>query len=88
MLEVAPNVWAGDRPFLPRLLLKSIDVGGRMTIVRLSNKQLWVLAPLPLDDNLKSVLRDLGEVGHIVTPNFEHMAYAEQVGSQHPHPHF
>ena len=50
-----------------------------MTVIRLSDGSLWVHAPLALDDQLKGVLKDLGEVKHIVTPNFEHMAFAEQV---------
>lgn len=82
LFEVAKNVWAGDRPFLPRLFLKGIDVGGRMTIIKLSDGTLWVHAPLELDQNLKTLLKDMGTVKHIVTPNFEHMAFAEQVG--HP----
>lgn len=79
LLEVAPGVWAGDRPFLPRLLLHKVDVGGRFTVIRLSNGTLWVHAPLALDDELKQILKELGEVKHIVTPNFEHVAYAKQV---------
>lgn len=81
--EVASNVWAADRPFLPRLLLSKVDVGGRMTIIRLKDRKLWVHAPLELDDSLKGVLKGLGEVSYIVTSNFEHMAFAEQVCSHH-----
>ncbi|KAK9789919.1 hypothetical protein WJX73_002824 [Symbiochloris irregularis] len=84
LFEVAKNVWAGDRPFLPRLFLRGIDVGGRMTIIKLSDGSLWVHAPLELDDNLKRVLKDIGQVKHIVTPNFEHMAFAEQWKKAYP----
>ena len=66
---------------MPRLLLGKIDVGGRFTVIRLSDGTLWVHAPLALDDELRSLLRELGEVKHIVTPNFEHMAFAEQVSA-------
>lgn len=82
--EVASNVWAADRPFLPRLLLSKVDVGGRMTIIRLKDRKLWVHAPLELDDSLKGVLKGLGEVGYIVTSNFEHMAFAEQWKKAYP----
>ena len=50
-----------------------------MTIIRLQDKTLWIHAPLALDEDLKTKLQELGEVKHIVTPNFEHMGFAEQV---------
>ena len=56
-----------------------------MTIIRLKTGKLWVHAPLGLDDILKALLKGLGDMteGHIVTSNFEHMAFAEQVGVEH-----
>eukprot|EP00877_Chromochloris_zofingiensis_P010952 jgi/Chrzof1/610/Cz01g22100.t1 len=78
LTEVAPNLWAIEREFKPRLLLNAVDVGGKSAVVRLSDGTLWVHAPYPLDPNLKVVLDGLGPVKHIVTPNTEHTFFAQQ----------
>ncbi|CAK0783545.1 hypothetical protein CVIRNUC_006744 [Coccomyxa viridis] len=78
--EVASNVWAADRPFL----WNGIDVGGRMAVLRLSDGSLWVHSPVNLDDDLAAALAELGEVKHIVTPNYEHTKYAQQWRERYP----
>ena len=55
------------RPFM----WNGIDVGGRAAVVRLSDGTLWVHSPLKLDEGLKQALAKIGEVRHIVSPNFE-----------------
>jgi len=50
-----------------------------MAVLRLSNGSLWVHSPVELDDTLAAALAELGEVKHIVTPNYEHTKYAKQV---------
>lgn len=52
-----------------------------MAVLRLSDGSIWVHSPVSLDDELAAALAELGEVKHIVTPNFEHTKYAQQVGS-------
>ncbi len=64
------------RPFL----WNGIDVGGRAAVVKLSDGTLWIHSPLKLDDGLKQALAQLGDVRHIVSPNFEHTSFASQVG--------
>ena len=51
-----------------------------MAVLRLSDGSLWVHSPVALDEYLAAALDDLGAVKHIVTPNFEHTKYAQQVG--------
>ena len=48
-------------------------------MVKLSDGTLWVHSPLQLDEGLKQALARLGEVRHIVSPNFEHTSFASQV---------
>eukprot|EP00283_Hemiselmis_rufescens_P015039 CAMPEP_0173467078 /NCGR_PEP_ID=MMETSP1357-20121228/74437_1 /TAXON_ID=77926 /ORGANISM="Hemiselmis rufescens, Strain PCC563" /LENGTH=330 /DNA_ID=CAMNT_0014435185 /DNA_START=33 /DNA_END=1025 /DNA_ORIENTATION=+ len=70
-----PNVWAAERPFL----WNNIDVGCKMTLVKLSDGNLWVHSPVELDAEMRSALGDIGgEVTHIVSPNYEHMKFAKQ----------
>ena len=73
--QVTKNVWSMGRPFL----WNGIDVGGRAAVVRLSDGTLWVHSPLKLDEGLKQALAQLGEVRHIVSPNFEHTSFASEV---------
>ena len=51
-----------------------------MAVLRLSGGSIWVHSPVSLDDELAAALAEIGEVKHIVTPNFEHTKYAQQVG--------
>lgn len=53
--------------------------GGRMAVLRLSDGSIWVHSPVNLDDDLAAALAEIGEVKHIVTPNYEHTKFAQQV---------
>eukprot|EP00899_Mesostigma_viride_P021460 jgi/Mesvir1/29315/Mv01573-RA.1 len=71
---IAEDLWVAERPFV----WNSIDVGGRMAVVKLPDGQLWVHSPVDLDDKLRKELEVLGPVGHIVSPNYEHLKWAQQ----------
>ncbi|KAK9904745.1 hypothetical protein WJX75_001725 [Coccomyxa subellipsoidea] len=77
---IAENVWAADRPFI----WNRIDVGGRMAVLRLSDSSIWVHSPVHLDDDLAAALATLGDVKHIVSPNYEHTKYAQQWIERYP----
>jgi len=74
------TMWAAERPFT----WNGIDVGGKMGVVRLSDGALWVHSPVELDAPLKAALAQLGEVKHIVSPNFEHVKFAAQWKREYP----
>jgi len=69
-----PDVYAAERAFV----WNGIDVGGRSAVVRLSDGSLWVHSPVALDGELRAGLDGLGPVKYIVSPNFEHVKYAQQ----------
>lgn len=48
-------------------------------MLRLSDGSIWVHSPVSLDDDLAAALAELGEVKHIVSPNYEHTKFAQQV---------
>ncbi|KAG5192403.1 hypothetical protein JKP88DRAFT_204283 [Tribonema minus] len=76
-LDLTPikhNVWGAERPFI----WNTIDVGGRMTVIKLEDGSLWVHSPVELDPALQQTLAELGPVRHVVSPNYEHVKYAQQ----------
>mmetsp|Transcript_33600 Transcript_33600/g.75425 ORF Transcript_33600/g.75425 Transcript_33600/m.75425 type:complete len:333 (+) Transcript_33600:20-1018(+) len=74
LTSLKTDLWAAERPFV----WNSIDVGGKMAVVRLPCGGLWVHSPVELDEALRSSLDALGPVRHIVSPNFEHVKWAAQ----------
>ena len=68
-------MFACARPFV----WNSIDVGGRMAVVKLANGDLWVHSPVELDARTRDAIDALGgKVAHVVSPNYEHVKYAKQ----------
>ena len=81
LTPVAQSVWAAERPFL----WNGIDVGGRSVIVRMSDGNLLVHSPVEWTENLGRALDQLGgEIKYVVSPNYEHLKYAEQWAKQYP----
>jgi hypothetical protein len=75
---VAPNIGIVDGPF------EYLTVGGaklplpfttRMTVVRLSNGDLFLHSPIKFDGRLANKLLALGAVRHLVSPNQFHYAH-------------
>lgn len=60
--QLQPNLFVAERPFI----WNSIDVGGKMAVVKLNDGSLWVHSPVHLDPFLKRELAALGEVKHMV----------------------
>ena len=75
---LAPDVGVVDGPF------EYLTVGGirlplpfttRMTVVRLSNGDLFLHSPIKFDERLAMELQGLGRVRHLVSPNQFHYAH-------------
>ncbi len=79
LVRVADGVFLAERPFYPSLPgLQRVDVGCKMAVVQLPSGGLFVHSPVRLDDGLRREIDALGPVECIVTPNSEHMLYAQQ----------
>ena len=75
---VAPGIGIVDGPF-EYLIVAGIRLPlpftTRMTVVRLSNGDLFLHSPIKFDEGLARELRRLGKVRHLVSPNQFHYAH-------------
>ncbi len=74
------NLWVVEQP----LRYFGLEVGTRMTIVRLSNGALAVISPIAINDQIEQQIGRLGAVEHIVAPNLYHYLYAADFKSCYP----
>lgn len=61
-----------------------LDVGTRMTIVRLAENKLMLISPVEISDDLQRDIEELGEVAYVVSPNLFHHLYIEACMSTYP----
>jgi hypothetical protein len=81
LTPITTGVWAAERPFI----WNKIDVGGRSVICRVSDGTLLVHSPVEWTEDLALCLDKLGGgVGHVVSPNYEHLKYAKQWSEKYP----
>jgi hypothetical protein len=72
--ELHPDLWVAESP----LRFLGIDVGARMTIVRLPDQTLWLHSPIAAASELVQQVAGLGPVAHLVAPNrFHHLFVSE-----------
>src|SRR5215472_15258635 len=79
---LAPDIGIVDGPF------EYLTAGGvrlplpfttRMTVIRLSDGELFVHSPIKFDRGLAEELREFGTVRHLVSPNQFHYAHIGEV---------
>jgi hypothetical protein len=81
MLEpCAPGVFTTARP----LRFFGLQVGTRMTVVRLVDGSLFVHSPVALDAELRAAVDALGPVAAIVAPNLFHHLYVAEWARAYP----
>lgn len=76
------NIWVIERGYI---FLGRIDVGGRTTIIKLSDGGLFVHAPLALTKELKEDIDAIGLVTVVIAPNTEHVDFINQWKKFYPH---
>lgn len=67
------DLWTATGP----LSTAGIQIGVRMTVIRLPGGSLFVHSPMPIDDALRDEVQALGPVGFLVAPNKFHHLYLE-----------
>ncbi len=70
----AEGIWTDTR----EAKFLGVETGTRMSVVRLSQGGLFVLSPVPLDDQTRRQIDALGEVRAVVAPSlFHHLSVAQ-----------
>lgn len=78
--QLAPDLWIAERS--QRFF--GLEVGARMTVIRLANGRLLLHSPLPLDAPLRAELDRIGAVSYAVAPSRVHHLYAGDVAKSYP----
>lgn len=80
LVHVAPDLWVATQP----LRFLTLEVGSRMTVVRLPNGDLVLISPIAMDESDRAAVDALGTVRHIIAPNLFHHLFAGNAQSLWP----
>ena len=80
LIQLAPQLWTVERP----QRFYGLEVGTRMTVIRLADGSLLLHSPVSLDAELCRELDALGRVRYAVAPNRVHHLYAGDVARAYP----
>jgi hypothetical protein len=84
---LAPDIGIVDGPF-EYLVVAGIQLPlpftTRMTVVRLSNGDLFLHSPIKFEERLANKLRELGRIRHLVSPNQFHYAHIGEWARAYP----
>ena len=78
--KLAENLWVEERS----QRFYGLEVGARMTVMRLADESLLLHSPVSLDPQLRRELDSLGAVRYAVAPNRFHHLYAGEVAKAYP----
>lgn len=82
---IAENIWIADGGIIHMdMAIAKVPFSTRMTIVRLSDGGLWCHSPIAPDEQLFRQIDELGEVRHLVSPNYIHYAYIADWQARYP----
>jgi hypothetical protein len=78
--ELDENLWVAERP----LRFGGLEVGTRMTAIRLRDGAIFLHSPVELDQEIRGSLEELGSVRYVVAPNRFHHLWAGDVRAAYP----
>ena len=78
--ELDRDIWVAEQP----LRYFGLNVGTRMTIIRLPQGELAVISPIRPTPEMVAQIDKLGEIGHIIAPNLYHYLFAEDFKKLYP----
>jgi len=78
--ELTPDLWVTERS----LTFAGVDVGTRMTVIRLREGELFLHSPVALDPELQRELDALGTVRFAVAPNRMHHLFIGDYSEAYP----
>ena len=74
------NIWVSEQP----LKYWGLEVGTRMTIVRLKTGELMVISPIQVNNITIDDLREIGKVHFIIAPNLYHHLFVTDFQALYP----
>lgn len=80
MRELSENLWTIEAPHS----MAGVEIGARMTIVRLQSGDLWVYAPFEAPSEEIAALEQLGHVAYLVVPSPFHATQAAAFSMRFP----
>jgi len=80
LVPLAQDIWTA----VSSQVFLGMEVGTRMTVVRLASGFLLVHSPIPPTDAIREELSRLGEVRFIIAPNKYHHLYAGEFAAAYP----
>jgi hypothetical protein len=81
LVALAPDLWVAARPFR---VLGFLDIGTRMTVIRLPDGGLLLHSPVEADAATRAAVEALGPVRWIAAPNRFHHLFAGAWRAAHP----
>lgn len=84
--EHAPGLWTavGRADDAYPKFFRRFNFSTRMTVVKLSNRGLWIHSPIRLDSGLRAELDGIGEVQAVVAPNKAHHLFVGDCREAYP----
>lgn len=82
--KIDNNIWVAEQS----LKYFGLDVGTRMTIIRLKNGNLVVISPIEVQNETINQINDIGKVSYIIAPNFYHYLFAAKFKTIYPQAEF
>lgn len=83
--QVGEDIWIVDGSIVQMAMYGTkVPFPTRMTIVRLSNGELWCHSPTELTPELKAQIDSLGSLRHLISPNKIHYAHIGAWASAYP----
>ena len=80
MLEIDRHLWTAQQP----LRFLGLEVGTRMTIIRLEDNSLVLISPIEIKPQLQQEIDSLGTVKYLVAPNLFHYLYLNSAQQLYP----
>lgn len=74
------NIWVAEQPFK----YFGLEVGTRMTVIRLINDELIIISPIQTDDQTIIQLNAIGKVAYIIAPNLFHYLFISEFKAIYP----
>lgn len=78
--KIDRNIWVGEQS--PKYL--GLNVGTRMTVIRLTTGELIVISPIQVDNTTTNQINEIGDVSYIIAPNLYHYLFASKFKAIYP----